>query len=101
MPNHVHVVVRPFERDEKALEQITHSWKRYAAQEINKLIGVCGALWQEESFDRIVRDEEHLWRTIQYIGRNPKKGGIAREDFEIWIRPSWEELGWKLEGETP
>ncbi len=98
MPNHVHLVIRPFEQDERALERITHSWKGHTSQEINKLLALRGPIWQEESFDRIVRDEEHLWRTIQYIGRNPRKAGIARESYALWIRPSWEELGWRFVG---
>jgi REP element-mobilizing transposase RayT len=73
MPNHVHLAVRPFDEDDEALSRITHSWKRHASREINKLFGLSGALWQDESHDRIIRDEEHLWRTIQYIGRNPTK----------------------------
>ena len=37
-----------------------------------------GNLWQEESYDRIIR-EEHLWRAIQYIGANPSKAGLSPE----------------------
>jgi REP element-mobilizing transposase RayT len=99
MPNHVHLVVRAFDRDKEALERITHSWKRHTSREINMLLDLNGALWQDESFDRIVRDEEHLWRTLQYIGRNPGKVGITGESCSVWIRPSWEKLGWKFEGE--
>ena len=96
MPNHVHLVVRPFEEDDEALGRIMHSWKRHTSFEINKLFGLEGALWQDESYDRIVRDEEHLWRTIQYIGRNPKKAGLTNANGTTWIRPSWIELGWKF-----
>ena len=96
MPNHLHLVVRPFAEDVEALARITHSWKRHSSVEINKLFGLEGALWQDESYDRIVRDEEHLWRTIQYIGRNPEKAGLTKADCPIWMRPSWCELDWKF-----
>ena len=96
MPNHAPLIVRPFEEDDEALSRLTHSWKRFTAREINKLSGRSGVLWQDESYDRIVRDEEHLWRTIQYIGRNPTKAGLNAEDCHLWISPTWEELGWRF-----
>jgi putative transposase len=97
MPNHVHVVVRPFDANQEALTRITHSWKRHTAKEINQLFEDDGRLWQDESFDRTIRDEEHLWRTIQYIGRNPAKCGISNEASHLWISPRWQECGWNFE----
>ena len=97
MPNHCHIIVRPLEEDDEALSRITHSWKRHTSQEINKLFRLKGPLWQEESYDRIVRDEEHLWTTIQYIGRNPLVAGLPLDTCPPWIRPSWEELGWRFD----
>jgi REP element-mobilizing transposase RayT len=97
MPNHVHVILRPLEPQENSVEKILQSWKRHTSREINALVGRSGMLWQEESFDRIVRDEEHLYRCIQYIGRNAKYAGLAIEDCTRWIRPSWEERGWKFD----
>ena len=96
MPNHVHLIVRPFDQDEEALSRITHSWKRYASRTINSLFGLSGEFWQNESFDRIIRDEEHLWRTVQYIGRNPKKAELQAEDCYLWISPAWEKIAWNF-----
>lgn len=96
MANHVHLVVRPFDEDDEGLSRITHSWKRHTSRKINKLFGLSGEFWQGESFDRIIRDEEHLWRTIQYIGRNPAKAGMKTEDCHAWISPAWEDLGWRF-----
>jgi REP element-mobilizing transposase RayT len=98
MPNHVHTIVRPLRSEDEPLERILQSWKLHTALEINRQFGLQGTLWQEESFDRIIRDEEHLYRAIQYIGANPgKAGGLDREHCPMWIRPEWEELGWKFE----
>jgi REP element-mobilizing transposase RayT len=97
MPNHVHAVVRPLQCDIEALEKILQSWKRHTSIEINRLFGLQGTLWQEESFDRIIRDEEHLYRIIQYVGANAAKAGLDRVQCPTWIRPSWEELGWKFQ----
>jgi putative transposase len=59
-----------------------------------------GELWQEESFDRIIRDEEHLWRCIQYIGNNPGRARLPTVEWRRWIRPEWKALGWRFEEET-
>src|SRR5690606_27574370 len=60
MPNHVHVcfVINATWR----VEQVMHSWKRHAANEINRLMGKSGAVWQRDYFDRLVRNAEHLGR---------------------------------------
>jgi REP element-mobilizing transposase RayT len=97
MPNHVHAVVRPLLHQEEPLERILQSWKRHTAREINQLFNQEGHLWQDESFDRIIRDEEHLWRAIQYIGANPLKAGFTYEQCPRWIRPEWVKLGWKFD----
>jgi len=73
------------------------SWKSYTARRINKLFGLEGQLWQDESFDRIIRDEEHLWKCIQYIDRNPQMAQLGEGQYRLWIRPAWVELGWRFE----
>jgi putative transposase len=93
MPNHVHAILRPFVSI-NPLERILQSRKRLMAQEINQLLKRSGPLWQEESFDRIIRNEEHLYRCIQYIGRNPVRANLSLETCPRWVRPSWQELGW-------
>ena len=97
MPNHVHAIVQPLLCEVEPLERILQSWKRHAARQINRQFGLTGHLWQEESFDRIIRDEEHLWRAIQYIGANPGKAGLPRDQCPTWIRPEWMRLGWTFE----
>jgi REP element-mobilizing transposase RayT len=97
MPNHVHVIVRPLGLDDDDLNAILKSWKSFTARRINEMLGRAGPLWQEESYDRIIRDPEHLWRTIQYLGRNPWKAGLQRDVCQLWINPGWERLGWKFE----
>jgi hypothetical protein len=43
-------------------------------------------LWQEESFDRVVRDTAHLRRAVRYVEKNAL--AIARPD-RFWIREDW------------
>jgi REP element-mobilizing transposase RayT len=97
MTNHVHVIVRPLACMEHPLEKIIGSWKQYSGKRINARRETKGDLWQQESYDRIVRDEEHLHRCLQYIGRNPAKAGLTRNDCPLWIRPEWVALGWKVD----
>ncbi len=97
MPNHAHAVVRPLNPGADALERVLQSWKRHSSYEIHERLGQTGALWQEESFDRIIRDDEHLYRAIQYIGRNPAKAGLRNGEFVLWLNPEWARLGWTFD----
>lgn len=96
MPNHVHAIIRPLLPQEHPLEDILRGCKRHSSRKINAAVGRSGTLWQEESFDRIIRDEEHLWRCIQYIGRNPGIAGLPLEQYRLWVRPEWEQCEWRF-----
>ena len=100
MANHVHLIVRPLIPSENDLELILGKWKGSSAREINRIRGKSGTLWQQESYDRIIRDEDHVWRVIQYIGRNPKNAGLDPAKTPLWIRPEWNELGWCFQETT-
>jgi putative transposase len=97
MPNHVHAVVRPLNPATDPLEKVLQSWKESSSRWINELFVRSGTFWQWESFDRIIRDEEHLWRVIRYVGANPRKAGLPVGETPLWIRPEWVALGWRLE----
>lgn len=97
MPNHVHAVIRPLSPGTLPLEKILQSRKRYTATVINTRLRRSGSLWQEEAFDRIIRDEEHLYRVIQYVGKNPANAHLRVGQFVRWIKPRWEELGWRFD----
>ena len=86
MPNHVHGILRPYDAHE--LEDIVGSIKSFTARGINRRIGRTGPLWQEEYFDRIIRDAAHLRRAVQYIEKNPVKAGIT---CPCWTTPRWRE----------
>ena len=82
MPNHVHALVIP--KTGYQLAKVLHSWKSYSAKVINKHLNCEGALWQDESFDQIVRSEVHLYRIGEYIRRNPEKAGI-KVNHASWL----------------
>ena len=94
MPNHVHSIVRPYDLDDLALARILHSWKRHSAVKINQELGREGSLWQDECYDRLVRDESHLWNTLQYIGRNAEAAGLDIGECPTWVSPIWDSYGW-------
>lgn len=81
MPNHVHVIVKP--APDQELSEILHSWKSYSAKQVNQTLSRSGPLWQEENFDRIVRDPEELERTRLYVRNNPEKAGLEQRGFSL------------------
>jgi putative transposase len=99
MPNHCHMVMQPFAGFE--LETILQGIKGFVAREINRALAQSKTVWQEESYDRIIRDLEHHYRVIQYIGRNPELAGIPRSGWIRWMDPEWRRAGWMFEDEMP
>ena len=89
MPNHCHLLIKPFEEFE--LGKILGSWKRWSA---NKLGG--GSLWQEESYDQIVRDDWHLSRVLRYMAKNPISARLRPPEFELWMCEEWKAAGWEF-----
>jgi type I restriction enzyme R subunit len=80
MPNHVHLLALPFPGVN--LEDWLYSVKRFSGTRL----GPAGKVWQEESFDRVVRDELELARVREYIARNPAK---MREGSFTLERATW------------
>ncbi|MFA6172328.1 MAG: exodeoxyribonuclease VII large subunit [Kiritimatiellales bacterium] len=81
MANHVHVLVSP--RSGCKLTDILHSWKSFTANEINRLSGNNGSVWQDESYDHIVRSSEELNFYTRYIQKNVEQSNgtaLARID---------------------
>lgn len=81
MHNHVHVIVRPLEN--YRLQDILRSWKSYSANILQRKFGRRNRIWQDEYFDRIIRDEAEFLEKAQYILNNP---------FKTW--PDMEEYRW-------
>jgi len=90
MPNHIHILILPLKQesgDIYAPSHIIYSWKRWTANQINRVLGRQGNLWQQESYDHLVRDEEELMHTVEYIKENPVKAGLVNS-WEHW-RGTW------------
>ena len=82
MPNHVHLLIQPYA--ERELEDIMRTIKAYSAYKINKGIGCKGQLWARESFDRLVRSEEHYKHCLHYIQNNPRY--LPPDEYTLYIR---------------
>jgi len=83
MPNHIHVLLQVI--SPRTLSRIIKGWKSFTAREINKLLGSRGKVWQDDYWDRYVRDERHYSAATQYIHENPVKAGlVARQEDWPW-----------------
>jgi hypothetical protein len=60
-----------------------HSWKSFSAKQANRILGRTGTFWQEEYYDRFVRDAKHFERVEAYIEWNPVEAGLCVEP-EDW-----------------
>jgi putative transposase len=86
MPNHVHVLIKPY----VSLSKIVQSWKsytgRWALQRNAELgLGVPGAaFWMRDYWDRYIRSERHFHLVVAYIHNNPVKAGLCSAPRE-WL----------------
>jgi REP element-mobilizing transposase RayT len=88
MPDHVHAVLKPLAVDGKTerLSRIMHSIKSWLAHEINQRVGGSGRLWQDETYDHLLRNEADYQEKAAYIYDNPRRAGLT-DDPAKW--PWW------------
>ena len=97
MPNHVHVVLWPMPN--YLLGEILKSWKGYSAREVNKRLKRSGkSLWQSESFDHWIRNDEEKARICRYITHNPVTAGLCAKPQEWQWSSSWP--GWRRSSDS-
>ncbi|MBM4293802.1 MAG: transposase [Deltaproteobacteria bacterium] len=92
MQDHVHLLLKPSISESKVdfpLSKILQSIKGFSALQINKSRNTKGALWQEESYDRIVRDYDEYLDKWNYIRSNPVKAELCHspEDYAFLWEP--------------
>lgn len=76
MPNHVHMLVSP----NVPLPRLTKALKGFTAKRANQMLARTGnPFWQEESYDRLVRDSAEWERIKFYIEQNPVRAGLVKE----------------------
>jgi putative transposase len=77
MPNHIHLVFELIEGN-KEISKIMQSIKRISARKCNLFLNRTGKFWQDESYDRLVRDDKELYFIIQYVLMNPVSAGLVK-----------------------
>jgi len=114
MPDHVHLLLTPqlinrvgvapsLETDFRgagaptreprwiSLSEIVKGIKSVTARKINQLRGrQSGSIWQDDYYDRSVRDQEDFQVKLRYLMHNPLKQGLVerpREWDALWIDP--------------
>ena len=84
MPDHGHALFRIL--DGSPLEKIVHSVKGYSARQVNALMGRAGPVWQQESFDHIIRYRRSWEAKLEYIRQNPvHKGLVTKPEEYPWL----------------
>jgi REP element-mobilizing transposase RayT len=84
MPDQVHVLATPLEMPPgrwHSLSDMLHSVKRGSALKINRLRGTRGPLWQSESFDPIIRNEQEFQEKAAYILSNAVKTRLVADGW--------------------
>ncbi len=80
MPNHVHLVVVPEQKD--SLSSFFRQVHRYYSRYINFRENWRGHLWQER-FHSFVMDEQYLLATVRYVELNPVRAHLCQRP-EQW-----------------
>lgn len=79
LPDHAHLLLRP--QAETPVTRIMKGIKGVTARLINRQRGERGSIWQDESFDRIVRDREEFREKLRYMILNPVRAGLTRDPW--------------------
>jgi len=95
MPDHVHILCMPLMDDNGSISipAITRTIKSESAHRINKALGRSGRVWQDESFDHVLRGEESLRKKAPvYFGKS-----CARRLGDESPRISMVVVGWEAD----
>ncbi len=92
MPDHVRLILSPLADEEGSfsIPQIMHAIKSESAHRINKALERQGKVWQDESFDHVLRGDESLATKMAYVLENPVRAGLVKTaaDYRwMWRQP--------------
>jgi REP element-mobilizing transposase RayT len=114
MPDHVHLLACPLAKGAGRwdLGELLHSVKSFSAHQIarrrnpaparppepvgpaSRRPSSSSSIWQDERYDRWMRDEEELERTWAYIVENPVRAGLVEQaESYRWLYQSSEAGG--------
>lgn len=111
MPSHLHWVFRPLPNWCQRLAQshqrrtpreiIVHSLQSFTAHECNRQRNVTGRFWQSETYDHWIRDEDELYRVINYIEQNPVKAGLVSSADQWQFSSAFDGKHWGISRGEP
>ena len=95
MPEHVHIILTPLIDEQKreifSLIKVMQSIKGSSARAMNQVLGRHGTVWQEESFDHVLRSSGSLDAKVDYILQNPVRKSLVGD---------WPEYRWAWRRQT-
>ena len=94
MTTHVHIVATP--RREESLAKAVGRTHLLYTQYINRLHRRSGHLWQNR-FHSCPLDDDHLWRAVCYVERNPVRAKMVRRAWDY----AWSSAGAHVGGVDP
>jgi len=95
MPDHIHLILTPLIRPDNwsfCLADIMRRIKSRSAVDVNRLLRRQGRVWQQESFDHVLRNNDSLTEKVEYVSDNPQRAGLVVEG---------EQYRWLWQGEIP
>jgi len=99
MPDHVHVLLTPLTTEgagSVSLSKIMHGVKGVSGRKIADHRGQAGPVWQDETFDRIVRNKAEFREKLNYICENPITADIPNAKQYPWTicerNPGWSDM---------
>ena len=92
MADHVHMIFTPLINEAIdeffSLAEITGAIKGASAHLVNEQLKQRGSVWQEESFDHVLRSDETLKEKVEYVVQNPVRRSLvsnARDYKWLWV----------------
>ncbi|MCF8411951.1 MAG: transposase [Melioribacteraceae bacterium] len=82
MPNHVHLIFELLAGN-NGISNIMKGIKGVTARKCNLELNRRGKFWQEESYDRLIRDDFELYFVVRYVLLNPVKARLA-DNWSEW-----------------
>ena len=95
MPNHFHMVVRPYGTGE--LSRWMHWLMTTQVARYRRHHQTVGHIWQGRFKPFLIQQDAHLLATMRYVERNALRAGMVRR-AEDW---PWGSLNWRLARRTP
>ena len=83
MPDHVHLIYQSAQNED--MRRTLQALKGSSAHALTKGSERVAPIWQAESFDRLIRNEDELQKSWTYLEQNPLRGGLcARPEEYRW-----------------